>query len=445
VLDTDKRVIWDYDSTRCATQNLRYMTGFTGFDATTAPIVAAGPEPMPGPTLRAKLGDLVEIAFFNEINLNNFASALDKGTVGTTDSCDQFTTGSGGQGSTSPAGGDTMPNCLHGSSTGNLHFHGTHTTPSTTGDNVLLFIRPAVRSGGQLQTSEADAYTNFAQVFDRCEKEGPPKLWTDLPASWQSLQKSIIQNYDATAPYKGQPGLPADIHLWPAKQTAIDNGMWPQYQIGASPFCFPLPKWSPDSPTPSMGQSPGTHWYHAHKHGSTALNVANGLTGVLIIEGPYDEQLHQYYGPDFKEQVLMIQQLGSAPFPLTNPTYNGGGPGAPRPQLSVNGRRNPVVSMRANEVQQWRIVNGAFRDAVELYYTEPQSKTPCAAQTPPSTIPVQWRQIAQDGVQLSVANYNTLGTLNLPLNMAPANRIDVLVKAPAQIGNYNLCVVRNSA
>ena len=69
-------------------------------------------------------------------------------------------------------------------------------------------------------------------------------------------------------------------------------GQWPQYYIGAYPYCFALPAYTeavwpppPGSNSPNMGQSPGTHWYHAHKHGSTAINVGNGMTGVFIIEG----------------------------------------------------------------------------------------------------------------------------------------------------------------
>src|SRR6516165_9972098 len=46
-----------------------------------------------------------------------------------------------------------------------------------------------------------------------------------------------------------------------------------------------------------MGQSPGTQWYHAHKHGSTAINGANGMTGAFIIEGRYDDELNAFYGP----------------------------------------------------------------------------------------------------------------------------------------------------
>jgi FtsP/CotA-like multicopper oxidase with cupredoxin domain len=442
------RTLWDYpDTTRCATQHLRYLRGYQGFDPASAKSWPSGSEPLPGPTLRARVGDLVQIAFFNDVDTQNFASALDKGAIGTQAACDQYTTSQAGKpSSTGPAGGDTMPNCLHGSTTTNVHFHGTHTTPSTTGDNILLFIRPSLREGGQVKPIKAEANAAFAEVFRRCEQQGPPQLWTDMPASWQSLQKGLIQHYDQTAPYQGQPGtLPASSQLWPANQAAIDAGQWPQYQIGAYPYCFPLPAYDPAKY--KMGQSPGTHWYHAHKHGSTALNVANGLTGVFVIEGQYDDDLRKYYGKGLKEQVLMVQQLGSAPFPLVNPTTVP--TKAPRPPLSVNGRLQPVIQMAPGEVQLWRIVNGAFRDAFQLYYFEPQSSTPCSAAQPPASFEPQWRQIAQDGVQLDVKNYQTLGRVDASINLGPANRADLLLRAPAPTGaqtaRYTLCVRRNSA
>ena len=434
------RTLWGAGSdTRCATQNLRYLSGSDASNPQPWPVST---EPIPGPTLRARLGDLVELSFFNQINLNNFAGTLDRGAVGTQSSCDQFTTSaSKDSSSTSPAGGDNMPNCLHGSSTSNLHFHGTHTTPSTTGDNILLFVRPAQRTTSGLLPSEAQANSAFSQFFAQCEQSGPPKLWTQMPGQWQQVQQSALQNYDSTAVYQGQRGtLPVSMQLWPYNQAQIAQGLWPQYQIGAYPYCFPLPAYNPA--TMKMGQSPGTHWYHAHKHGSTALNVANGLTGAFIIQGQYDDDLRRYYGQGLVERILMIQQLGAAPFPLTNP--NTGGPNSePRPSLSVNGRRNPVVTMRPGEVQFWRIINGSFRDAVQFVYTQAQAAPACRSTT--SIPPVQWRQIAQDGVQFNVQNYNEVGSPNSAFNLAPANRADLLVKAPTQPGNYNVCVVRNSA
>jgi FtsP/CotA-like multicopper oxidase with cupredoxin domain len=400
-----------------------------------------GPEPLPGPTLRAKVGDLVELAFFNQINQNNFAATLDKGDADSSAACDQYTTSSSSKSSsTRAAGGDSMPNCLHGSSTTNVHFHGTHTTPATTGDNVLLFIRPALRDKGPPVPSEAQSSALLSQFFSACEQRGPPKRWTDMPIGWQNLQKSILKYYDSTAVYKGKRGgLPAISRLWPTDSAEIAAGLWPQYQIGANPYCFPLPKF--DSTKMRMGQAPGTMWYHAHKHGSTALNVANGMTGAFIIEGQYDQDLRSYYGSALRERVLMIQQLSTAPFPLTNPRTTG--PGAPRPQISVNGRLNPVVGMRGGEVQLWRIVNGAFRDAIQFAYFQPQKTTPC--DSVPKTASVQWRQIAQDGVQFNLWNYQNVGTVNSRFNLAPANRADLLVKAPTQPGKYSLCVIRNSA
>ena len=31
---------------------------------------------------------------------------------------------------------------------------------------------------------------------------------------------------------------------------------------------------------------PGTHWYHSHVHGSSALQVMGGMSGVIIVDGP---------------------------------------------------------------------------------------------------------------------------------------------------------------
>ena len=482
---------------RCASQ---YMRFFEGYDPAHPQPWPGGPEPMPGPTLRARVGDLIEITFQNLINTQHFANSLDLGEQGKTPGCDEvfantqqsdwaantvykrgagikpttnnaggyvFTAtqhGRGTSGATSPTfpqtpgqtvtdgtvvwtneqvslypglGGDKMPDCLHGSSTANLHFHGTHTTPSTTGDNVLLYIRPAMRTtAGGLEPTNAFVKDQFAQIFSACEKDGSPGKWEQLPKDWRDSQENLLQKYDATAPYKGQPGsLPHSMQLWPPNEAELAQGLWPQYQIGAYPYCFRLTKYiDPPGPgDPLMGQAPGTHWYHAHKHGSTALNVATGMTGAFVIEGQYDDDLHKFYGPKLREQVLMLQQISTTPFPLLDPTHTGG-PGWARPPISVNGRRNPVVTMQPGEVQLWRIVNGAFRDAVQFV-----SFTAGASGQAPA-----WRQIAQDGVQFDFANYHLVGALNNSFNLAPANRADLLVKAPTQPGTYVLQASANT-
>ncbi len=82
------------------------------------------------------------------------------------------------------------------------------------------------------------------------------------------------------------------------------GGGWPQYYIGAYPYCFQLPQYTAATYPPPAGyrwaNHPVYHWYHAHKHGSTNIDVQNGMSGVFIIEGAYDDALNAYYksGPN---------------------------------------------------------------------------------------------------------------------------------------------------
>lgn len=416
----------------CNLQRLRYFKGFNTAQPTPWPETG---DPIPGPTLRAKVGDLVEITFLNQINPSNFPNTLDQGETGKTPGCDIATATRVNSPTTSAQiypRNDSYPNCLHGSSTANIHYHGTHTTPSTTGDNVLLFIHPALRQGGKLEPDDNFVKQQFAEYFQWCEKNGPAERWDQMPTSWQSTQKTLLQTYDSTAPYKGVNGnLPDSMKLWPRNEHNLNNRLWPQYSIGAFPYCFRLPAYDPAKV--KMGQAPGTHWYHAHKHGSTALNVGNGMTGTLIIEGAYDDMLKNFYKetPEHKnwglvEQVLVIQELETS-LNLLSGTNKGG----PAP-LSVNGRLNPVVMMKPNQVQMWRVLNEAPRDFVQFDNFGSHGK---------GSLSIEWRQIAQDGVQFAYENYQRIGTVNAKFNLATANRADLLVKAPNQPGDYALQVV----
>jgi FtsP/CotA-like multicopper oxidase with cupredoxin domain len=163
-----------------------------------------------------------------------------------------------------------------------------------------------------------------------------------------------------------------------------------------------------------MGQSPGTHWYHAHKHGSTAIDVANGFVGAFIIEGQYDDEISEVY-KDFAppntlwtrtQPVLVINQFG------TSPNLKGGAAQDKGPDFSVNGRTNPVISMKPGEVQMWRIVNASGR-AGALFLTPPPG--------------LNWRILARDGVQLHSDRY--AASKNSQFLLAAGNRVDLLVQA----------------
>lgn len=439
--DEQRSVAGSSTGSPCNPQQLRYFLGYSA-QGSRSDWRSTG-DPMPGPTLRARVGDLVQLTFLNQIDPSHFPNTLDRGLQGLP--CDEARATMINDPDNSvliyprieapnavPGNGDIYPNCLHGSSTTNVHFHGTHTTPSTTGDNVLLYVRPALRQNGQLLPSDAFVDQQFSEFFHWCAANGSPESWAQMPAAWQADQRKLLQTYDATASYKGVPGtLPADMQLWPPNEERLRQGKWPQYNVGAFPYCFRLPAYDPAKVR--MGQAPGTHWYHAHKHGSTALNVGNGMTGVFVIEGDYDEALRRFYRetPQHRnwglvEQVLMIQQIETS-LSVLSPTTNLG----PAP-LSVNGRLNPVLTMKPNQVQLWRVVNAAPRSAVQFVRFTELGR---GGQNP------SWRQIAQDGVQFAFANYQRFGAMDAQFILAAANRADLLVRAPAHEGDYQLQVI----
>jgi FtsP/CotA-like multicopper oxidase with cupredoxin domain len=381
--------------------------------------------PVPGPTLRARVGDLVQLTFVNTVDANRF----DRNVVLGPNGCMQV----GMNGGIYPGSFDTFPNCLHASSTANIHYHGTHTNPNATGDNVFLEIVPLPRdNAGELTTKPAEAMVGLEQFFKDCAaqlKDQPlnqwPNRWSDMPNDWIQKQTELLKAYQAKH---------SDQTIWDENEKLIADG-WPQYYIGVVPYCFVLPHKPENEPVDQgvlrMGQAPGTHWYHAHKHGSTAINVLNGMTGAFIIEGQYDDDLNILYGNygvkrggeslpwnTRLQPVLVLNQLGTTP----NLLSAGVGPvGVP---FAVNGRVGPKVHMQPGEVQLWRIVNTTSRNAA--YFMAPEG--------------LQWRQLAQDGVQFARPTYASPQNLNRPFYMAPANRVDLLVQAPMTRGTFNVLI-----
>ncbi|HEU4888592.1 MAG TPA: multicopper oxidase domain-containing protein, partial [Thermoanaerobaculia bacterium] len=413
-------------------------------------------DPMVGPTLRAKVGDVIELAFLNTIDPSNFGKSIDRGD---SKDCDQ-SFGSGGQ---IYPGADKYPNCFHGSTTANLHFHGTHTNPNTTGDNVFLEIVSYKRLKDEpIPTPGSFRGALFDNFFNQCEARllqtthgQYPSSWDDLPSLWTKEQKRLLMKYDEL------PGI--GKKLWPVNERQLKQGAWPQYYFGAFPYCFRLPQYveppagatadtstttagavtpvahshgagsaelgavtdfDEGAPSPAliMGQSPGTHWYHAHKHGSTALDVSNGMVGAFIIEGGYDEAISKYYDPTAKQPsvawtrkqpVLVINQIG------VSSNLQTGGPGTGQdkgPDFSVNGRQNPIMTMQPGEVKMWRIVNASSRAGA--YFIGPPKG-------------FHWKWIARDGVQLHPANWEDPKNMDLPFLLAAGNRADLLVQAPS--------------
>jgi len=175
-------------------------------------------------------------------------------------------------------------------------------------------------------------------------------------------------------------------------------------------------------------QAEGTHWYHPHRHGSVSLQVANGMAGPLIIEGPFDEWLRSYYRPRpgaptaLVEKVIAMQQIQKTPNLYTVPLKT--------PAILINGQVDPKITVQPGEVQRWRIVNATMQSSSQVTIQFPAG--------------ADVRQIAMDGIRFNRANY-AKQPLFKPSDpkaraflISPGNRADFLIKAPAAPGTYLL-------
>lgn len=167
---------------------------------------------------------------------------------------------------------------------------------------------------------------------------------------------------------------------------------------------------------------PGAYWYHPHLHGSSAMQVASGMAGALLIKGAIDQV------PEIaaaRERVFMFQapitdaagMLESFSDVANNPSSE--------PAFLINGVRRPRLLMRSGEVQNWHFVNAAIFNfmnlsldghALNVYSHDGNTRSSMLAVgpiTPSDTV-------LQQGVVL-----------------APGNRSSVLVQAAAP-GTYYL-------
>jgi FtsP/CotA-like multicopper oxidase with cupredoxin domain len=416
-----------YQIPNVGTESLRQYRG----SDSARPGPAPGTDIGPGPTLRARLGDQVQISFFNKADERLFPYSFDTTPKPGHSSfgCDKSGTLDPKTGTILPyPGNDKFPNCFHGSSTANIHFHGTHTSPDGLGDNVLVQVLP--------QPDQPNWTKTFESIFNSGKI---PQRWLDLPADYRDAQMTMLSKHDDEAAAAARKN-----NLLPPGRLSDDNkhriaaGEWPQYIMGAFPNFFDIPDY--DSKKYKAGQAPGTHWYHAHKHGSTSLHILNGLAGAFVIEssreGGYDHFIRRSLGWGNSygdhEKILVFQQFD----PTQNLERSGPGGKGIRTVL-VNGKLTPTITMRPGEIQLWRLVNATEGNGPGVINAG--SSATAMFQTQGFT----FRQTAQDGVQLSKANYRNQPFLNpnapngqVPggVTLAGGNRVDFLVLAPTKTG-----------
>ncbi|MBP2296215.1 multicopper oxidase family protein [Azospirillum rugosum] len=173
--------------------------------------------------------------------------------------------------------------------------------------------------------------------------------------------------------------------------------------------------------------TPGTFWYHPHRHGSVAIQVASGAAGALIVRGGPGTVDAVPGISGIKEQVLLIQQVvldRNGELPTFDVLWNAPDNAA---AWTVNGTIGRTLALRPGEVQRWRIVNTGFQAEAKFALFD-------AATGAPQTVTL----IAMDGVNFSPKAATVQGVY-----LPPGGRADILVQAPdkatklkAQVGQY---------
>lgn len=162
------------------------------------------------------------------------------------------------------------------------------------------------------------------------------------------------------------------------------------FRDGENEFVFELPD---DHP-------PGTHWYHAHKHGSTERQVVGGLAGPLIVRDP-DGWMPDYIA-SAPERIIMISD-GKA----IEVDPAGGG------------QSDHTVELAPGAVERWRIINADARanTFVKINVDSPD---------------IELYQIAYDGLTLEervqIDIDDDKDPWEAPAALSPGNRTDLMIR-----------------
>jgi suppressor of ftsI len=101
---------------------------------------------------------------------------------------------------------------------------------------------------------------------------------------------------------------------------------------------------------------PGLYWYHPHPHGFSDMQVRNGMSGAIIVDGlldPFPALRH------LRDRVLLLKDIQIENGRVVHRDI---GKNIIR---TINGMVNPVIVLRPGETELWRIGNiGA-----DVYYT----------------------------------------------------------------------------
>ena len=160
--------------------------------------------------------------------------------------------------------------------------------------------------------------------------------------------------------------------------------------------------------------SPGTYWYHSHEHGSSEVQVMDGLSGVIVVAG--EARLLPARLRGITERVFALKDLQAKDGAAVTEDLDSGAPTT----RTVNGEVDPHVAIRPGETQLWRLAN----ISADIWY-----------------------RLRADGLRFAVvgedANPRTRVVTARTLLLPPGKRYDVLVQGPRR-GTHRLRALRYS-
>ena len=183
----------------------------------------------------------------------------------------------------------------------------------------------------------------------------------------------------------------------------------------------------------------GTFWYHAHHHGSQALQIGGGLLGALIVEEPAPELLdpnlanmketllliHHFlfkrigWGGIFHDHdnLMMISEMSDSDLEFNLESLSPAGSEEDKNWFLINGQFRPEIPIHLKIYQRFRIVNAGPSELLELEINPPNV--------------CEMAILAMDGIYLD--EVWRVNTVVIP----PAGRADVAVKCN-QVGRHEL-------
>ncbi len=250
------------------------------------------------------------------------------------------------------------------------------------------------------------------------------------------------------------------LHVSPSSYCIGDENV-----LSSDDVLFEMPPWDGQGDIPNHDwcvwlpefHAPGTHWYHAHRHGSTALQVSNGMVGAIIIREPSTE-LNIVDPSEDKVWIIheIIQPRGDGDPDEAIYQEPGLNRGVTAGDFLVNGKCKPTITLKAGQIQRWRFVNGNGTPRglmnLKLCRITENCDTRASCGIGAVSLAPMWL-IAVDGISFygqppRLIGRNILrepGFENVGLDgwdFAPGNRADFLVRLPA--GRYKLLKDFNS-